>query len=432
MQAKASSGLLSHPKAADYLIASKKSELQSLAYFLQMGRLVLSISNLIHALQRERGASNIFIGSAGKRFTSQRLELIEASNLERQHFDQALHDIYSEISVHPGSSRLLNHIACALHGLSGLEALRQRVSKLDVSSEDAISAYSDSIQMLLAVVFEAADGAVDPTIAGILVAMYNLMHGKELAGQERAIGSAGFSRGRFDNALSQRMAHLIEAQNRCFEVFANFADPQSLALWKQATASRREGEVERLRQLGCSIGRYKNLDPDMADHWFELMSQRIDELKAIEDSLECHFHTRCIEKYTDAKNSLAHQETLIASLDQHDHAPEPMLVVCGPQPDDPHADAVQSKGVSLRLGRSIFDLVQQQAQRLQQMNEELEAAKEALENRKTQEKAVQLLMNHRQVSNDEAHKLLRKLAMNQGKKLPDVARSIVAMADMLT
>lgn len=429
MHAKSYSEPLPRPKAADYLIASKKCELQSLAYFLQMGRLVLSISNLIHALQRERGASNIFIGSTGKRFTNQRLELIEASNLERQHLEQALHDIYSEISVHSGSSRLLNHIACALHSLSGLESLRLSVSKLGVSSEEAISAYSDSIQMLLAVVFEAADGAVDPAIAGILVAMYNLMHGKELAGQERAVGSAGFSRGRFDNALSQRMAHLIEAQSRCFEVFANFADPQSLALWQQATASRREEEVERLRQLGCSIGRYKALDPDLADHWFELMSQRIDELKSIEDSLESLFHTRCIEKYTDAKNSLAHQETLIASLDQHDHAPEPMLVVCGPKPDDPHADTVQSKGVSQRFGRSIFDLVQQQAQRLQQMSDELQAVKDALEDRKTQEKAVQLLMNHRQVSNDAAHKLLRQLAMNQGKKLPDVARSIVAMAD---
>ncbi|MEX0605528.1 MAG: nitrate- and nitrite sensing domain-containing protein [Marinobacter sp.] len=432
MRAKSYAEPLPHPKAADYLIASKKCELQSLAYFLQMGRLVLCISNLIHALQRERGASNIFIGSAGKRFKGQRLDYISASNLERQHFEQALHDIYNEISVHPGSSRLLNHIACVLHDLSGLESRRLRVSKLDISSEHAISAYSDSIQMLLAVVFEAANDAVDPTIAGILVAMFNLMHGKELAGQERAVGSAGFSRGRFDDALSQRMAHLIEAQNRCFEVFANFADPHSLALWRHANASKREDEVERLRQLGCSIGRYKDLDPDLADHWFELMSQRIDELKSIEDSLESHFHTRCIEKYTGAKNSLAHQETLIASLDQHDHTPEPMLVVCGPQPEDPHAAAVQSEGVSQRFGRSIFDLVQQQAQRLQQMSDELKAAKEALEDRKTQEKAVQLLMNHRQVSNDEAHKLLRQLAMSQGKKLPDVARSIVAMAEVLT
>jgi len=259
------------------------------------------------------------------------------------------------------------------------------------------------------------------------------MNGKELAGQERAVGSAGFSRGHFDNALSQRMTHLIEAQQRCFEVFTSFADPESLSLWQKCTTRSREHDIERLRQLGCSIGRYKDLDPALADEWFELMSERIDELKTVEDSLESHFHSRCIEKYTDARHSLAHQETLVASLDQHGHAPQPVLVLCdAPEPGERTTEETfDSHGVGQRFGRSIFDLVQQQSQRLQTMSDELQAAKEALEERKTQEKAVLLLMLHRQLSNDEAHKLLRKLAMNQGKKLPEVARSILAMAEVL-
>jgi AmiR/NasT family two-component response regulator len=65
------------------------------------------------------------------------------------------------------------------------------------------------------------------------------------------------------------------------------------------------------------------------------------------------------------------------------------------------------------------------------MSEELQSAKEALEDRRTQEKAVLLLMEHRDISNDEAHRLLRKLAMDQGKRLPDVARALVSMAGVL-
>ena len=53
------------PNAGDYLIASKKCELMSLQYFLQMGKLIQCISNLVHGLQRERGASNIFWVPAG-------------------------------------------------------------------------------------------------------------------------------------------------------------------------------------------------------------------------------------------------------------------------------------------------------------------------------------------------------------------------------
>ncbi len=55
----------SNPSAADYLIASKQCELMHLQHFLQMGKLIQSISNLVHGLQQERGASNVFLGSGG-------------------------------------------------------------------------------------------------------------------------------------------------------------------------------------------------------------------------------------------------------------------------------------------------------------------------------------------------------------------------------
>jgi len=95
------------------------------------------------------------------------------------------------------------------------------------------------------------------------------------------------------------------------------------------------------------------------------------------------------------------------------------------------ADTVSGEGVGPQFGRALFDLVQEQTQRLQQMTDELQRAKEALEDRRTQEKAVLLLMRHRNIDNDEAHRVLRRLAMDQGKKLPDVARALVAMADVL-
>jgi len=79
----------------------------------------------------------------------------------------------------------------------------------------------------------------------------------------------------------------------------------------------------------------------------------------------------------------------------------------------------------------VLDLVQEQTRRLQQMSSELQSAREALEDRKVQEKAVLLLMKHRRINNDEAHRALRKLAMDQGKKLPETARALLAMASAL-
>lgn len=419
------------PTAADYLIASRQCELMNLQYFLQMGKVVQSISNLVHGLQCERGAANLYLGSGGQKYADERGAMVGESDRLVSEFEQALAEVHEALTAHPVSSPLLNHIASALHGLEQLPALRARVDAQALSVAEATEAYSSLIHAFITVVFEAADTAVDPSIAGLLVAMVHLMNGKEFCGQERAVGSAGFSSGAFDSALSKRMMHLVEAQERCFEVFVSFADEDSRKLWHSLRAHDREADIERLRQHGCSVGRYKTLDPELADRWFALMSERMDELKKVEDAVEGSFHTRCVERFAEARNSLAHQETLIATLDRQEPPAQPMLVLCDSGEDARAGESWDSAGVGQQFGRSIFDLVQEQTRRLQQMTDELQSAKEALEDRKTQEKAVLLLMDHRKISNDEAHRVLRKLAMDQGKKLTEVARALVSMADVL-
>lgn len=419
--------------AKEYLIASRRCELMNLQYFLQMGKLVQSISNLVHGLQRERGASNIFLGSGGEKFGSERKAIAAESARLCIVFEQALAEIHEELTTHPVSSHLLAHIASALHGLESLAELRSRMKTRAVSVSEATESYGLLIHRLIAVVFEAADTAVDPSLARLLVAMVHLMNGKEFCGQERATGSVGFSSGSFDIAQAQRMTHLVEAQERCFEVFLGFADEQSRWQLQRLLTNEREKEIGRLRQFGCSVGRYKRLASELADHWFALMSERMDELKKVEESVEGRFHGRCVERYAEARSSLAHHEALIASLDQPENPAQPLLVLCEsnrngePQP----GKTWDSDGVGQQFGRSIFDLVREQSRRLQQMSEDLQSAKEALEDRKIQEKAVLLLMGHRGINNDEAHRVLRKLAMDQGKKLPEVARALVSMANVL-
>ena len=422
------------PSAGDYLIASKACELRSLEYFLQMGKLIQCISNLVHGLQRERGASNVFLGSSGQKFAAERKTLMAQADQQMVDFESALADIHQSLTGDAVSSRLLNQIASALHGLEGLAALRRRVTDRAATAAAATDEYSGLIQSLIAVVFEAADTAVDPTIAGLLVAMVHLMNGKELCGQERAVGSAGFSSGHFDKSLAHRMVHLAEAQERCFQVFTRFADSDSMAAWERMREHEREPAISRLRNLASSVGPYKSLDSALADEWFRLMTERIDALKEVEDSVEGGFHARCAERYADARSSLAHQENLIASLDTLDareSASQPVLVLCDASKEDATGDAYSGSGVGEQFGRSIFELVEAQALRLQQMNDELQEARTALEDRKTHEKAVALLMEHRGINNSEAHRVLRKLAMDQSKKLSEVARSVIDMADVL-
>lgn len=66
------------------------------------------------------------------------------------------------------------------------------------------------------------------------------------------------------------------------------------------------------------------------------------------------------------------------------------------------------------------------------MRDELAETKRALEERKVIDRAKGLLMKARGISEDEAYGLLRKTAMDQGKKIPEVATALVTAAELLS
>ena len=65
------------------------------------------------------------------------------------------------------------------------------------------------------------------------------------------------------------------------------------------------------------------------------------------------------------------------------------------------------------------------------MQSELDAAKQALTDRKTIDRAKGLLMRARKISEDDAYGLMRKTAMDQGRKVIDVALALVTAAELL-
>ncbi len=66
------------------------------------------------------------------------------------------------------------------------------------------------------------------------------------------------------------------------------------------------------------------------------------------------------------------------------------------------------------------------------MRDELTETKRALEERKLTDRAKGLLMKARGISEDEAYALLRKTAMDQGKRISEVAAALVTAADLLS
>jgi response regulator NasT len=89
-------------------------------------------------------------------------------------------------------------------------------------------------------------------------------------------------------------------------------------------------------------------------------------------------------------------------------------------------------GVGTKRVRPILDAAIERFQQYQSLTEELEKTRAQLEERKLIDRAKGILMNQRGLSEEEAYKAMRKLAMSNNKRLVDIAESITTAAKLLT
>lgn len=82
--------------------------------------------------------------------------------------------------------------------------------------------------------------------------------------------------------------------------------------------------------------------------------------------------------------------------------------------------------------KPILDAAIARFHMFQRMRVELETTKRALEERKVIDRAKGLLMKARGIDEDAAYALLRKAAMDQGRKLVEVAEALVTAAGLLS
>lgn len=81
--------------------------------------------------------------------------------------------------------------------------------------------------------------------------------------------------------------------------------------------------------------------------------------------------------------------------------------------------------------KPILDAAIARFHMLQKMRLELAETRRALEDRKVIDRAKGVLMRARGITEEEAYALLRKTAMDQGRKLAEVATALVMTADLL-
>ncbi|MFT7680750.1 MAG: methyl-accepting chemotaxis protein [Moritella dasanensis] len=243
----------------------------------QYTELSVEYSELVHELQKERGMTAGFIGSNGTKFGSKLRKQRADSDVKHAKLMRFLQQ--NEIT-----DRQIKQLQTSIQqNLSMLVGIRNKVDAQNIQLGAALGYYTKLNAKLLSVSGLIVDISTDASITAETVAYYNFLQGKERAGIERAVLSNTFSKDHFGPGNFVKFIGLVIEQDTYFSTFKTFATNSNKQFFEQQLNSAAAKEVLKLRNIAETKSSDFNVD---AEYWFAQSSERIGQLKAIQDELE--------------------------------------------------------------------------------------------------------------------------------------------------
>ena len=246
--------------------------------FDQLVELSVGASDLVHELQKERGASAGFLGSGGKRFG----DVVAA---QRTLTDQRL-QAYRTLAASAPHTRFgpteLDELEKAL---AGIGRLRAEVDTLRIGTPEQVARYTALTEALLEISTALPRHAPEGEISSFATSLGHFRIAKEQSGIERALLTSAFARDTSTLTEIERFVELRSKQDAYLEAFEDAADESVVKRYEQLRAAPAMSEVARLRSafLERALGEGGfGVDPQA---WFDAATSRIDLLAEFENVL---------------------------------------------------------------------------------------------------------------------------------------------------
>ena len=243
----------------------------------------VSLSTLVHELQRERDLSAGWVGSGRDAGYGGVVTQRVAVNQALQTFRKDAQNLGDE------GSAFSQRVDDALKRFDRFNDERERVeSNPDLTVTRTLDIYSGLIANLLAVKLELASQTNDRNLIRNTATFVALGRFKEAASQERGLVYAVASAGQFDPGEFQRFATSLGAQDTWRSQFDATASSEQRARLDALQATRDVAEVNGLRNflrnalLTGNANSKVELDPK---EWFLRTSARIDQIRDVENTV---------------------------------------------------------------------------------------------------------------------------------------------------
>lgn len=264
---------------------------------LLLSQLAVVNSNLVHEIQKERGMSAGFIGSAGKAF---------ASNLPSQRTltDQQV-QLFSQAANNADLSKgIRSMLALVNQDLQQLTQTRRNIDNLSLSIADSVAYYTKINTVLLAAIDGIARRGNNRELAIKVAAFGAFLQLKERAGIERAVLSSTFGQLGFKEGMYIRFITLMAEQNTYLERFKALAttgfNTEIDSMFSQSPAM---AEVDKFRAIALSQD-VQNIANQSPEAWFSAASDKIGLLANFDDKLSDNLIEFTTHKQVQALNQM--------------------------------------------------------------------------------------------------------------------------------
>ncbi|ARJ65858.1 chemotaxis protein [Magnetospirillum sp. ME-1] len=277
-----------------YVIVLRWLVVNDTSGLIRMAATANSVSAVVHELQKERGASSLYVASGRKQFGDRVEAQRKLSDDMAKRFEEQSGDAAAALGPDFAAS-----LTKAREALASRTKLRADIEAGAMDRNGLFQAYTAMIKVQLDMVGQMARQTPDKKAAEAVSAYLAFMEAKERAGQERATGSAGFA-GTFDPVIYRRLVSLIADQEMLFSHFIRTASPELVAFFRDKMGDPIVAEVNAMREAAHAKA-LAGGEGVPAPKWFEATTKRIDLMKVVEDRIATDLVASATKTSSDAQ-----------------------------------------------------------------------------------------------------------------------------------
>lgn len=272
--------------------------------------LVVSIGEVVHELQKERGISAGFISSKGSRFSN---ELSTQRKLSDEKI-LALKQTVSQVAPSSVGSRYIKLLENTEKRLSDLLGKREQISQHSLDTSESFRFYSDLIAYVLEVTVRTGNQMPTSKLSRLSNAKQALLLLKERTGQERALLTSAFSSGRMTPVQFNTFLELLGDQATFQRLTISYGTTEQEKLLLETLTNPAIKEISQIEQMVKERASSSELAYS-PEAWFAKITVKIDLLRSVEQRFSTDILDELHANMAEAQKALLiYLSVLIVSL----------------------------------------------------------------------------------------------------------------------